>query len=77
MTILPKAYEELVEENHLSAVHDKAFESVIVDISAYFGTVEEIRVVRSFLELHCNVQETDVVVPICTLHQPLEVLGEG
>jgi hypothetical protein len=25
-------------------------------------------VVRCFLEFHCNVQETDVVVPICTLH---------
>ena len=95
MSILAKAGEQFIEQNHLPAVHDEALKLLVLRRVAIFSAVEQVRVVGRLFQLHCcvtsevnvvhtvsvsmltDVKEADVVVPIRTLHEALEVLANA
>jgi hypothetical protein len=62
VTVLLEASEELVEQDHLSGVHDDTLELLVTVRRALFGAVEEVRVVRSLLELHGDIEQVDLLV---------------
>ena len=52
VAVLVQALQELVEEDHLAAVHDQTLELLLDARVAILGAIKEVRVVRRLLEFH-------------------------
>jgi hypothetical protein len=59
VTILLETSEELVEEDHLSRVHDEALERLLARTGASLSALEEEGVVGRLLEFHGDIEEGD------------------
>ena len=62
VTVLLKPREELVEEDHLSRVHDDTLQGLLFRVGPRLGAFKQVRVIRGLLQLHRNVEERNVVV---------------
>lgn len=74
VTVRLEARKELVQKDHLARVHDEAPKLLVDRLGAILGSIEQVRVVCSLLELHGDVHERDTLSS--TLAQDGEVLGE-
>ena len=75
MAILPQAREQLVQQDHLPAVHNEALERRLVVVAAELGAVEQEGVVSGLLKLHDDVEQRDIAVAVGAPDEALEVLG--
>lgn len=52
VAVLLEPMEEFVKEDHLSAGHDDSLELFVPGLRRFFASVEEVRMVCDFLQLH-------------------------
>lgn len=76
VTVLLETGEKLVEEDHLSRIHNEAFERFLASAGASLGALEEEGVVGRLLELHRDVQKGDAGVGTTERLVVLRVVNE-
>ncbi len=75
MPIVAQLFQQLVEEHHLATTHDQSLERFFAVIRSNFSAVKEEWVIGCFLELHCDIEQADVVVAVGTLDKTMVVLS--
>ena len=57
MAVCFQSGEELVQKEHLAAVHDQAFERFVANFRSSLGSVKQVWMIASFLQLHSNIEQ--------------------
>lgn len=57
--ILPQSSQELVEQHHLPAAHNKTLQRLLIAVCLGLSAVEKVRVIRCFLQLHDWAEPSD------------------
>ena len=74
VTVVTKLLQELIEQHHLATAHHQTLKRFLSIVRPIFCAIEKEWVVSRLLEFHRDVKQTDIVVAIGALDEPLVVL---